>query len=143
MLKNDEAGDCTCAGWGHLDYLFTTLAGHGVCMTDDEVIAMYVAITGLEGAAGAITLGITNETGSAMAKIAHMRRTLRMRHSAKPTSLRPGASPASATSEKAMPVAPISAQAALPFTLIAVAPVRPDTVTGVFDVVVVPLPSWP
>lgn len=46
MLANDTVGDCTCAGAGHADMLWTANASTEVAVTDAEVLAAYSAITG-------------------------------------------------------------------------------------------------
>lgn len=51
MMANDKMGDCTAAGWGHLKLLRSTLAENPERMSDEDVIALYIAVTGAEGAA--------------------------------------------------------------------------------------------
>jgi len=46
MMKNDSIGDCTCAAIAHMVMLFTAHTGTMVVPTDDEVVAVYSAVTG-------------------------------------------------------------------------------------------------
>jgi hypothetical protein len=75
MMRNDQVGDCTAAGWAHLKLLHTTMQGKPVLMTDDEVIALYVAVTGEEGAAYNPATG-DNDNGCAEEDVLkHLRKT--------------------------------------------------------------------
>ncbi len=46
MDMNDTVGDCTCAAIAHMVMLFTAHTGAMVTPTDDQVIAVYSAVTG-------------------------------------------------------------------------------------------------
>jgi hypothetical protein len=47
MLANDSVGDCTCAGAGHADMLWTAnAAAQTAHPTDDQILSAYSAITG-------------------------------------------------------------------------------------------------
>jgi len=42
MMKNDQLGDCTCAGVGHAILQWTTYAGTPKLLTDDQVVQTYM-----------------------------------------------------------------------------------------------------
>jgi len=46
MMKNDELGDCTCAGAGHLIQTWTANNGSQVVISDDDVVKAYEAVGG-------------------------------------------------------------------------------------------------
>ena len=46
MMRNDQIGDCTCAGVGHLVQTWTSITGAEVTISDDDIVAAYSAITG-------------------------------------------------------------------------------------------------
>lgn len=62
MLGNDTVGDCTCAGIGHLHMLRTALAGDPFVVPVADVLALYEAVTGEEGASYDPTTGV-NDNG--------------------------------------------------------------------------------
>lgn len=45
-MQNDEIGDCTCAGAGHLIQTWTAANGNQVILADDEIVDLYSAVTG-------------------------------------------------------------------------------------------------
>ncbi len=51
MMLNDREGDCVIAAWGHLRMLHAALLGKPWYLTDAQIQAIYVTITGMEGAA--------------------------------------------------------------------------------------------
>lgn len=54
MYGNDERGDCTIAGGGHMIESWTLYAqGHEVSVTDDDVLHAYEAVSGYDPATGA------------------------------------------------------------------------------------------
>jgi len=46
MLANDQLGDCTCAGAGHMIQCWTSLISAPAAITDAEIIAAYEAVSG-------------------------------------------------------------------------------------------------
>jgi hypothetical protein len=59
MMDNDTAGDCTCAAAGHIVQTDTSYEGDQVIVPDDDVLAMYSAVSGYDPATGA------NDNGAA------------------------------------------------------------------------------
>lgn len=54
MYKNDTIGDCTCASAGHQVQAWTTYGeGATVTLTDQDVLALYEAVSGYDPATGA------------------------------------------------------------------------------------------
>jgi hypothetical protein len=51
MLMNDTIGDCTIAGIGHNQRIWSKQNNIDYAMTDAQALAAYIAVTGLEGAA--------------------------------------------------------------------------------------------
>lgn len=48
MLANDSVGDCTCAGAGHAEQVWTANAGIETTVTDQDALTAYSAITGYD-----------------------------------------------------------------------------------------------
>ena len=48
MLANDRVGDCTCAGAGHCEMLWTSQAGVQTVPSDADILTAYSAITGYD-----------------------------------------------------------------------------------------------
>jgi len=48
MMKNDLVGDCTCAGAGHMEMLWTSNASSLFIPTDDQILSAYSSITGYD-----------------------------------------------------------------------------------------------
>jgi hypothetical protein len=63
MMKNDSVGDCTCACIGHLIQLWTAHTGTMLTPTDDDVLAVYSAVTGYNPSTG------ENDNGAAITDI--------------------------------------------------------------------------
>ena len=69
MMGNEKAGDCTCAAAGHMIECWTAnAAGVEHPVIDSEVMAAYVAVTGIEGAAYDPLTG-DNDNGCAIADV--------------------------------------------------------------------------
>jgi hypothetical protein len=53
MMKNDDLSDCTCAAAGHLLMMWTASAGQEFIPSDDQIVAVYAAVTGYNPQTGA------------------------------------------------------------------------------------------
>lgn len=60
VLANDQAGDCTCAGAGHVAMAVSHFGqGHDIAITDQDALTMYEALSGYDPATGANDNGAT------------------------------------------------------------------------------------
>jgi hypothetical protein len=69
MMKNDDIGDCTIAGAGHLQQLWTTNLGIPIVPTDAQVVSAYSEISGYNPVTG------ENDNGAALIDVLNTWRT--------------------------------------------------------------------
>jgi hypothetical protein len=65
MMRNDVAGDCTCAAAGHAIQAWTAMNGRELVLSDEEIIKAYSAVSGYDPATGA------NDNGAVEADVLH------------------------------------------------------------------------
>lgn len=76
MLANDEWGDCTCAGDGHIAELLTFYGqGTETLITDTQALAVYSAISGFNRNAGPPGSNPTDQGATVQAALGYLRTT--------------------------------------------------------------------
>lgn len=75
MMRNDEMGNCTCAGVGHMIQIWTAANGGEVTISDDDVVAAYKAITKLVNGVAYDPADPSTDTGLALLDVLKYWRT--------------------------------------------------------------------
>jgi hypothetical protein len=76
MLLNDQLGDCTCAGDGHLAEILTFYGqGTETVITDAQVLAAYEAVGGYDPDAGPPGENPTDQGATVQAALGYLRKT--------------------------------------------------------------------